>query len=580
MADAYKGLTIQFRGDTTDLSRKLSSLRRDSSEVERELRAIDRALELDPGNVELLGQRARYSAQQANILQERLDLVNAALSSGEVERGSRAYDRLQREVSTTSRRLADAETATRDAYDAFKRAANGADDAAASIGGLSEASSSAGDETLSMGEKLRGAFESVGGGALAAVGMETVSAIKDAASAAGEAAIEMANDYDAAYARIDAACGAVTADAERLKEVGRDLYTNGWGDSLDSISEGLVNAREILGDVTDADFSYVTEGAMALEQTFGSDLSETLRGTRVLMDKFGLSGRESIDLITAGTQRGLDYTDELGDNLSEYAGRWGDAGTSASQYFSLLQAGADNGAYSLDKVGDYLNEFLTSLTDGRMEESIGSFSEGTQQVFEEFKDGGATAEDVLNAVVGELSSMPDEYEKARIASELWSSLGEDNAMSMIEGLADVEDSYGDVAGAAEECADAISDTAANRAESALRKLGDALSPLAELGADAFSGVVDGLTAIPDALADAAEHERLVESATRDMSEVMGEASEAAGDMGRDAVDSLLGIEEAADAGREALQAVADLKDAAAETISSIGVVAPFVIEKA
>ena len=100
----------------------------DSSEVGRELRAIDRALELDPGNVELLGQRARYSAQQANILQKRLDLVNAALSSGEVERGSRAYDRLQREVATTSKRLSDAETATRDAFEAFKRAADGADD--------------------------------------------------------------------------------------------------------------------------------------------------------------------------------------------------------------------------------------------------------------------------------------------------------------------------------------------------------------------------------------------------------------------------------------------------------------------
>lgn len=77
MADAYKGLTIQFRGDTTDLSRKLSSLRRDSSEVGR---------------------------------------------------GSRAYDRLQREVATTSKRLSDAETATRDAFEAFKRAADGADD--------------------------------------------------------------------------------------------------------------------------------------------------------------------------------------------------------------------------------------------------------------------------------------------------------------------------------------------------------------------------------------------------------------------------------------------------------------------
>lgn len=72
MADAYKGLTIQFRGDTTDLSRKLSSLRRNSSNVEREPRAIDRAPGLDPGNVELLGQRVRYSAQQASILRERL----------------------------------------------------------------------------------------------------------------------------------------------------------------------------------------------------------------------------------------------------------------------------------------------------------------------------------------------------------------------------------------------------------------------------------------------------------------------------------------------------------------------------
>lgn len=54
--------------------------------------------------------------------------MNAALSSGEVERGSRAYDRLQREVATTSKRLSDAEAAARDAFGAFKRAADGADD--------------------------------------------------------------------------------------------------------------------------------------------------------------------------------------------------------------------------------------------------------------------------------------------------------------------------------------------------------------------------------------------------------------------------------------------------------------------
>ncbi|HIZ18540.1 MAG TPA: hypothetical protein IAA22_05475 [Candidatus Olsenella stercoravium] len=88
MADAYKGFAIQFGDDTTDLSSRLPSLRRDFSEVERELRAIYRTPELGPGNVELLGQRIRYSSEQANILREHLNLVNAALTSGGVKRGS------------------------------------------------------------------------------------------------------------------------------------------------------------------------------------------------------------------------------------------------------------------------------------------------------------------------------------------------------------------------------------------------------------------------------------------------------------------------------------------------------------
>ena len=167
------------------------------------------------------------------------------------------------------------------------------------------------------------------------------------------------------------------------------------------------------------------------------------------MEGFGLSATEASDLLTAGMQRGLNYTDELGDNLSEYSVRWGEAGMSASEYFSLLEAGTSNGAYNLDKVGDYLNEFLTALSDGRMEESIGSFSEGTQEVFENFKNGSATAEDMLQAVLGDLTQMPNEYDKAALASTLWSSLGEDNAMGMIESLAGVQDSFGDVAGAAQ-----------------------------------------------------------------------------------------------------------------------------------
>ena len=190
-----------------------------------------------------------------------------------------------------------------------------------------------------------------------------------------------------------------------------------------------------------------------------------MRGTRLRCD----ARHRRVGIISA----------YAGNTLSEYSVRWGEAGMSASQYFSLLEAGTANGAYNLDKVGDFLNEFLTSLTDGRMEAGIGSFSQGTQDVFRSFQQGGATAQDVLNAVVGELGSMPDQYQAAQIASETWSSLGEDNAMGMIESLANVSDTFGDVDGAASEMADTMSQSLGAQATSAFRELMAALEPLGE-----------------------------------------------------------------------------------------------------
>ena len=344
----------------------------------------------------------------------------------------------------------------------------------------------------SLGEVGAGAIGKIAGAAPIAVA---------AVAAIGTAALDTAADFDTAESRITAAVGGMGEESDKLMEAGRDLYEDGWGESMTDLSDSLINAREILGDISEEDMSGAVEGALALEEVYGSDFSETLRGVRVLMDKFGLSSEEAMDLITAGTQRGLDYTDELGDNLSEYAGRWADAGIEASEYFSLLEAGVDSGAYSLDKVGDFLNEFLTSLSDGRMDEAIGNFSESTQKTFEDFKNGGADAQDVLDAVVGELSQMPDEYKKAQIASGLWSSLGEDNAMSMIESLGGVEDAFGNVAGASKEMTEQVSDDLGSKWDTAIRKWQSLLEPAAKVAVDAFGDVADAVGAAADDVSD-------------------------------------------------------------------------------
>lgn len=384
-------------------------------------------------------------------------------------------------------------------------------------------------DTAAVGDKF-GKLGEVGAGALSKIA--GAAPIAGAAVAAiGAVALDTATDFETAESRITAAVGGTGEAADQLMEAGQSIYEDGWGESMTDLSDRLINAREILGDLGDEDMSGAVEGALALEEVYGSDFSETLRGARVLMEKFGLSSTEAMDLITAGTQRGLDYTDELGDNLSEYAGRWGDAGLEASEYFSLLEAGVDGGAYSLDKVGDFLNEFLTSLSDGRMDEAIGNFSESTQKTFEDFKNGGADAQDVLDAVVGELAEMPDGYEKAQIASELWSSLGEDNAMSMIESLSGVEDTFDDVSGASEEMTEQVQDDLGSKWDSALRKWQDLLKPAGDAAADFFGGIADGFGGIADGISGFFDQQQAFGELTTYFSEVDATLASAMGSMG-------------------------------------------------
>ena len=320
-------------------------------------------------------------------------------------------------------------------------------------------------------QKLSGSLKKAG--TAATVGLTTP------IIAAGTAAMGTASTYEQATAKIQSALGLTAEEAERLGDVGAAIYENGFGESLDAVSDALITVRQNLGDLNDADLSYVTQGVMTLSDTLGMDTTESIRGVNALMDGFGLSAQEAMDLFVSGAQQGLNYSDELGDNLAEYGPRFAEMGFSASEYFSILKAGADNGAYSLDKVNDFLNEFQTSLSDGRMDEQIGKFSQATQDLFQSWKEGGATGQQVFQAVMGELSKMPDGYEKAQLASALWSSLGEDNAMGMINALGNVEDSFGDVAGAAGEAGDAASDTFAGKMQSAMRELQGAIEPLGE-----------------------------------------------------------------------------------------------------
>lgn len=262
------------------------------------------------------------------------------------------------------------------------------------------------------------------------------------------AAAKSAMSLETAVNKFLASTGKSVDQTKELEQVLKNIHDNGYGDSYSDISDKMSLVLQNLGDISNTDLQNITEQAYLLENVFGMDFSETLRGVNALMVNMGLTADQAFDYLVVGAQSGLDKTGELTDNIAEYSQIWSQAGFSAKEMFSILDNGLSSGAYNLDKVNDFVKEFTISLSDGRIEENLSSFSTGTKKLFREFQKGKATAKDVFYSVISDLENMENKQQALTLASTVWSALGEDNALKIITSLNDVNTMYTDVTGTA------------------------------------------------------------------------------------------------------------------------------------
>lgn len=220
----------------------------------------------------------------------------------------------------------------------------------------------------------------------------------------------------------------------------------------------MAKVKEVTGELDASKLQDMTEKAMTLEDVFGMDMTETLRGVQSLMTHFGMTSEEAFDYISSGAQNGLNYTDELGDNVSEYAGKFAEAGYSADEYFQLLQNGSNGGAYNLDKVNDAINEVTARLADGTIGDSLDMFSGDTQELFKAWQDGEATQKQVIDSIVSDIQSTTGEQEKMNMAAKAFGTMAEDGGTMFIESLTSVGNTYDDVQGKADNLANTKYDT--------------------------------------------------------------------------------------------------------------------------
>lgn len=319
--------------------------------------------------------------------------------------------------------------------------------------GISEARSALQD-FVSSTDSLSTKFQNFGS-SMSSMGSSLTKSVTVPLVGLGTAMVAATASIETETKKITAYFGDVGEAAERNEKLLEDVYSTGVTGSLESVSEAIISVRKNLGELGDTELTSIAEQAIYLDEAFGIDMNESLRGVNSLMENFGLSATQAMDYLVKGTQEGLDKTNELGDNIAEYGQLWSQAGFSANEMFAILDNGLQSGAYNLDKVNDFVKEFTISLTDGRIEENLESFSRNTQILFEEYKNGKATAKDVFYSIINDLETTMTKQEALTVASNVWSALGEDNALAVISSLNDVNDTFVDVTGTAEEFADTM-----------------------------------------------------------------------------------------------------------------------------
>jgi phage-related minor tail protein len=361
------------------------------------------------------------------------------------------------------------------------------------IRNLIEELKQAGDAAQDTAEDVGQIAENTKGAALMQTA-DQLSAVGDKIQDIGTKAMDAYSETENAVTKVNAYFGETGQAAEESANVIKSVYSDGVGESMDSVADAVLMVKKNLGDLSETDLTNLTQQAITLDELYGIDMNETLRGVNSLMQQYGLTAQEAMDYIVVGTQNGLDKTNELGDNLSEYAGKFSQAGYSASEYFQLLDNGLKNGAYNLDKVNDAINEVTTRLVDGTLGESIGSFSTKTQELFTSWQNGGATQKQVIDSIVADIGNCTNQQEALNLAALAFGTMAEDGNLKFITSLTSVGSTYESVKGSAQGMFDATT-TPMQQMESNTRKLQQALVPLGEKLAELANAILPPLVSV-------------------------------------------------------------------------------------
>ena len=203
----------------------------------------------------------------------------------------------------------------------------------------------------------------------------------------------------------------------------------------------MATVNQNMSYLDDSALQRCTEYAYTLSDTFGVDVAESTRAADSLIKNYGVSAREAFNLMTQGMQSGLNFSDELFDNIDEYSVQFKKLGLDAEDMFSVFANGAQNGAFNLDKIGDAVKEFSIRAIDGSdtTKQGFEALGMNADEMAQKFGAGGKTAKEAFNEVIEGLASMDDPVAQSAAGVNLFGTMWEDLGPQVITSMSTASD---------------------------------------------------------------------------------------------------------------------------------------------
>ncbi len=434
---AIKGITIEFRGDTTSLGKALSDVNKEIKTTESALKEVDRALKLDPDNVELIAQREALLNTEIARTEEKLQLQKRAAEEAAraLEQGAMTqeeYARLTAQVAITENKLEGLKNEANGSAQALDNAGNEAKDASDNVKSAGDNASDASAKWESFGQAAKVACE---------VAAAAIAAVSAAVVAAGAALVNTTVEA-AAFAdevlTASSITGMTTDEIQRLQysaellDVSFETISGSMARNIRSMSSAAEGSSDIAAAYETLGVA-VTDSAGNLrdsEEVFWESIDalgqieDRTERDALAMELFGRSAQELNPLIEAGAEnvRALgEEAEEAGYVMS------GDTLEAFGEFDDQLQRLKVGTTAAKNALGTVLLPVLTDLA-GEGVDLLGQFTNGILDANGDVEQMGAVIEEIIPQILDTLTQyLP-------LVIELGGTIIESLAMSVIENL--------------------------------------------------------------------------------------------------------------------------------------------------